>query len=68
MALAFATAGLAKLTGVEKMVGTFDAIGIGQWFRCVTGLIEVGAAVLLFVLGGRSAIMACIHRDQLNRG
>ena len=27
----------------------FDAIGVGQWFRYVTGLIEVGSAVALLV-------------------
>jgi putative oxidoreductase len=27
----------------------FDAIGIGQWFRYVTGLIEVGSAIALLV-------------------
>ena len=31
------------------MVALFDAIGIGQWFRYVTGLIEVGSAVALLV-------------------
>ena len=31
------------------MVETFDAIGLGQWFRYLTGLIEVGGAVLLWV-------------------
>lgn len=55
--LAFLAAGLAKLTGAEMMVGTFDAIGAGQWFRHVTGLIEVVAAILLFV-PGRQAIGA----------
>ena len=55
--LAFVAAGLAKLTGAEMMVGTFDAIGAGQWFRHVTGLIEVVAAILLFV-PGRQAIGA----------
>jgi putative oxidoreductase len=29
------------------MVETFDKIGIGQWFRYVTGGIEVASAVLL---------------------
>ena len=51
VALAFLAAGFAKLSGVEMMVATFDAIGLGQWFRFVTGLIEVSAAVLLFVPG-----------------
>ena len=51
IALAFAAAGLAKLFGVEMMVGTFEAIGVGQWFRYVTGIIEIGGAALLFVPG-----------------
>lgn len=49
--LAFAAAGIAKLAGAEMMVGTFDAIGVGQWFRYLTGIIEVGAAILLFIPG-----------------
>lgn len=51
LALAFVAAGFAKLTGAEMMVATFEAVGVGQWFRYVTGVIEVGAAVLLFVPG-----------------
>ncbi len=31
------------------MVQTFDAIGWGQWFRYVTGIIEVGAAIMLWL-------------------
>lgn len=57
LTLAFIAAGGAKLMGVEMMVGTFEAIGIGQWFRYMTGIIEVGAAVLLWVRG-REAIGA----------
>ena len=49
--LAFKAAGIAKLLGAEMMVATFDAIGVGQWFRYVTGAIEVASAVLLFVPG-----------------
>ncbi len=48
-ALAFLAAGFAKLTGVEMMVATFDAVGVGQWFRYVTGAIEVLGAVALFI-------------------
>lgn len=51
LTLAFVAAGVAKLAGVEMMVQTFDGVGIGQWFRYVTGLIEVGSAVLLWVPG-----------------
>lgn len=51
LTLAFLAAGLAKLAGVQMMIDTFDAVGVGQWFRYVTGIIEVGAAVLLWVPG-----------------
>lgn len=51
LTLAFLAAGLSKLAGVEMMVATFDAIGVGQWFRYVTGIFEVAGAVLLWVKG-----------------
>ena len=38
-----------KLAGVPAMVALFDAIGVGQWFRHVTGAIEVISAVALLV-------------------
>src|ERR1700704_4467699 len=38
-----------KLTGAPELVALFDAIGIGQWFRYVTGSIEVVSAVGLLV-------------------
>ncbi len=50
-AVAFLSAGFFKLTGAEQMVQTFDAVGVGQWFRYVTGVIEISGAVLLFVPG-----------------
>lgn len=49
LALAFGAAGSAKLAGVQQMVQVFEAIGVGQWFRLVTGLVEVVGAVLLLV-------------------
>jgi putative oxidoreductase len=45
----FLFAGGLKLSGTPEMVGLFDAIGIGQWFRYVTGSIEVVSAVALLV-------------------
>jgi putative oxidoreductase len=49
LAAMFLFAGGLKLTGAPQMVGLFDAIGIGQWFRYVTGSIEVLSAVALLV-------------------
>jgi len=49
LALAFGAAGLAKLAGVPQMVQVFEAVGFGQWFRYLTGVVEVGGAVLLLV-------------------
>ncbi|QOL13465.1 DoxX family protein [Dickeya dianthicola] len=48
-AAAFLAAGGAKLAGVPMMVGIFDAIGIGQWFRVVTGLVEVVGGIAILV-------------------
>lgn len=49
LALAFGAAGIAKLAGVPQMVQVFDAIGAGQWFRYLTGAIEIAGAVLLLI-------------------
>lgn len=49
--LAFVAAGLAKLASVDMMVASFEALGVGQWFRYVTGSIEIGAAILLWLPG-----------------
>ena len=45
----FLLVGGLKLTGALELVALFDAIGIGQWFRYVTGSIEVVSAVALLV-------------------
>jgi len=49
LALMFFLAGGHKLTGDPQMVGLFDAIGIGQWFRFLTGGLEVAGGALLLV-------------------
>src|SRR5258706_9421095 len=49
LALAFGAAGAAKLAGAVQMIQVFDLIGIGQWFRYVTGVVEVAGAGLPLV-------------------
>ena len=55
----FLMVGLFKLSGDPRMVGLFDAIGLGQWLRYVTGSLEVGGAVLLLIprLSGLGALL-----------
>lgn len=48
LTLIFVGAGGAKLMGVPMMVETFEVIGFGQWFRYLTGLIEVAGAAMLW--------------------
>src|SRR5260370_16743088 len=51
LAAAFLAAGLAKLAGVPFMADLFEQIGLGQWFRVATGVVEVTGAVALLVPG-----------------
>ena len=55
----FLMVGFFKLSGDPQMVGLFDAIGLGQWFRYVTGWLEVLGAVLLLIprLSGLGALL-----------
>ena len=57
----FLFAGTLKLAGAAPMVQVFAAIGVGQWFRYVTGTIEIVSALLLLVPSlaffGASALM-----------
>jgi uncharacterized membrane protein YphA (DoxX/SURF4 family) len=45
----FVMAGVSKLTGAESMVHVFAAVGLGQWLRYFTGVLEVTGAVALLV-------------------
>jgi putative oxidoreductase len=49
LALAFLAAGGAKLGGAAMMVENFAQIGLGQWFRYVTGALEVIGAILILI-------------------
>jgi putative oxidoreductase len=70
-----------KLTGQPMMVREFDVVGLGQWFRIATGLLELvggvailipavsapGAALLLLVdIGAFIAQVAVIHMDWIH--
>ena len=59
VALVFVAAGSGKLLGTADMIALFQAVGIGQWFRYVTGLLEVLGAVLL-VVPGQAALGAVL--------
>ena len=50
VALAFLAAGGSKLAGVPAMVEEFDKVGLGQWFRYVTGLLELASGIGLLIL------------------
>src|SRR5258706_10934651 len=49
LAVVFLVAGGSKLAGVPVMVSLFSQIGLGQWFRYVTGAIELTAGIALLV-------------------
>jgi putative oxidoreductase len=48
-ALAFIVAGSSKLAGAPAMVEIFDKVGVGQWFRYFTGLVELTAGIGLLI-------------------
>lgn len=49
LATVFAIVGFAKLSGNPMMVVTFEQLGFGQWFRYLSGSIEVLFSALLLV-------------------
>jgi len=68
----FLMVGFLKLSGNAQMVGLFEAIGIGQWFRYLTGALEVAGAILLLIprtsgLGALmlAGVMACAVMTHL---
>lgn len=59
LAAIFFLVGGAKLIGQRDMIVLFREIGIGEWFRYATGMVEVSGALLLVMplLSGVSAIV-----------
>ena len=55
----FLMVGFLKLSGNPQLVGLFEAIGLGQWFRYLTGTLEVAGAFLLLIprMSGLGALM-----------
>jgi uncharacterized membrane protein YphA (DoxX/SURF4 family) len=55
----FLMVGFLKLSGNAQLVGLFQAIGLGQWFRYLTGTLEVAGAFLLLIprTSGLGALM-----------
>jgi putative oxidoreductase len=45
----FIMAGSSKLAGSEQVVEMFQAIGLGQWFRYLTGGLEVIGGIALLI-------------------
>src|SRR5262249_12522928 len=63
LALFYVTMGLAKIIGVEITVQEFAAIGLGQWFRIATGVLEIAGALALCLpgfAGFGALLLACI--------
>jgi len=49
LAILFMFAGGSKVIGARAMVQEFAQIGFGQWFRYLTGILEVSGAIGLLV-------------------
>jgi len=62
VAALFLFAGVPKLLGVQQMVDQFNVVGLGQWFRYFTGIVEVlGAIGVLIPRTARlAALLLCL--------
>lgn len=65
LALVFINASWAKLAGRPEMVALFDAVGVGQWLRYVTGILEFTGAGLMLVPRARKIGAALIGTVML---
>jgi putative oxidoreductase len=81
IAALFLFAAFAKLSGQQMMVDEFNTVGLGQWFRYFTGLLELvgglavlappvsafGALLLLCVdVGAFIAQIGALHMDWIH--
>ena len=81
LGLAFLFFSFMKLSGQPNMVAEFETVGLGQWFRYFTGLLELigglavliprwsalGALLLIVVdLGAFVAQVAILHVDWIH--
>jgi putative oxidoreductase len=81
VSLLFVAAAAMKLTSQPPMVAEFQTVGLGQWFRYLTGALELagglavlvprlsilGAAILLLVdIGAFFAQIAILHMDWIH--
>ena len=59
LAFLFLQAGLLKVTGNPMMVSMFGVVGLGQWFRYLTGLLELAGSIGLLIpgLNGYAALL-----------
>jgi putative oxidoreductase len=63
LAVVFLAAGGAKLYGVPMLVEEFQHIGLGQWFRYLTGTLELLGACLLLtpsLVAFGALVLSCV--------
>ena len=49
LAAFFVSAAVPKILGNDLSVASFEQIGVGQWFRVITGLVELAGAIGLVI-------------------
>lgn len=45
----FLSAAAMKLSGQQQMIDEFNTVGLGQWFRYLTGLLELAGGIAVLV-------------------
>jgi uncharacterized membrane protein YphA (DoxX/SURF4 family) len=62
LAAVFLFAGAKKLMADPMMVEAFTTVGLGQWFRVLTGVLEVGGGIGLLIpaMAANAALMLAV--------